>query len=264
MTRRPARIGLSFMFVAVVTLVALGAAVPVAGVGPAMRLALTDERPAGPAAARPFVLDLYRRGDFVAQATLVQCVGASMQMMLNMTGPVDDRTPATQRRLFDLARSLRDPSVAGNRAWKGASAGGWALGLTKLGAGPYRLVAPTTIEEALTVSARAISRTRKPVGLLVWQGRHAWVMSGFEATADPAADPAARILAVRVLDPLYPRVSSRWGRSPAPGARLTPAQLSRVFVPWRPNSRNAALRGRFVLVLPFDPAAVGGRGPRRP
>ena len=41
-----------------------------------------------------FTLDLSARGDFVAQTTFVQCVGASMQMMLNMIRAKDDRTIA--------------------------------------------------------------------------------------------------------------------------------------------------------------------------
>ncbi len=44
--------------------------------------------------------------------------------------------------------------------------------------------------------------------------------SGFEATADPSVDPSASVTAVRVLDPLYPRVvGAPWGRAP----RQTPA-----------------------------------------
>jgi hypothetical protein len=187
-----------------------------------------------------------------------------MQMMLNMIGPENDRTPATQRRLWELARSLHDPSISGGFVRRGASAQGWARGLTQLGAGPYRVVALSTLDEALAVAARAMTRTHEPVGLLVWQGRHAWVMSGFEASADPTGDPTARVTAVRVLDPLYPRPGGAWGPTPAPNARLTIGRLGRVFVPWRPNSRNASMRNRFVLVLPYEPppSMVGFRGGR--
>jgi len=101
-----------------------------------------------------FTIELYRRGAFVSQTNLVQCVGASMQMMLNLIGPGIDRTATTQRRLFDLARSLRDPTVAGNRTWRGASARGWALGLTAVGAGPYRVVSAATIDDALKIFSK--------------------------------------------------------------------------------------------------------------
>jgi hypothetical protein len=217
-----------------------------------------DPSPVRPSTAAPasFTVELYERGDFVSQTNLVQCVGASMQMMMNMVGPENDRTPATQRRLWQLARSLHDPSTAGGFVRKGASARGWALALTQLGAGPYRVVALATLDEAMAVAARAMTSTHRPVGLLVWQGRHAWVLSGFEASADPTQDPEARVTAVRVLDPLYPRAGGAWGPTPAPNARLTTARLARAFVPWRPNSRNAAMRNRFVVVLPYEPSII--------
>ncbi len=125
------------------------------------------------------------------------------------------------------------------------------------GAGPYGVRSAATIDEALALAASAMASTGRPVGLLMWQGAHAWVMSGFEATADPAVDPAARVTAVRVLDPLYPRiVGAPWGPGPAPDARLSVAQLGRAFVPYRPHSRSVQLRNRFVLVLPLDPAMI--------
>ena len=39
------------------------------------------------ATTKPYTLDLGKRSDYVAQTNLVQCVGASMQMMLNMIEP---------------------------------------------------------------------------------------------------------------------------------------------------------------------------------
>ena len=56
-------------------------------------------------AAKPFRLDLADRNDFVPQVNFVQCVGASMQMMLNMIEPGRDRTASTQLRLQKLARA---------------------------------------------------------------------------------------------------------------------------------------------------------------
>ena len=144
---------------------------------------------------------------------------------------------------------------------------GWATGLNLVGAGPYDLVGTDTIDAALLAAARAIRLTGKPVGLLMWHGRHAWVMSGFRATADPL-NPDAKVTAVFVEDPLYPFGSSSWGPSPAPGAALTPAELGRQFVPRRSSNRWSAtpwgkeLAGKYVLVLPTktDPHAVPGSG----
>jgi hypothetical protein len=138
---------------------------------------------------------------------------------------------------------------------------GWTAGLNVLGAGPYRLVGTTTLEEALLEAAKAIRLTGKPVGLLMWRGRHAWVMSGFRATGDPLA-AGTRITAAIVEDPLYPHGSSVWGPSPAPGAALSPEALGRQFVPRRSSSRwgMASLNSKYVLVLPYRLDARALRG----
>jgi hypothetical protein len=222
------------------------------------------------AATRAYTVDLGARGDYVAQTNFVQCVGASMQMMINMVAPRDDRTAATQLRLQDLARDLSGPRPVG-RERQGASVRGWTAGLNLRGAGPYRLVGATTLEEAALTAARAIRQTGRPVGLLMWRGRHAWVMSGFRATGDPLV-PGSRVTAVIVEDPLYPHGSSTWGPSPAPGEALTLAELGRQYVPRRTSSQfsrldptspysnpiMSALSGKYVLVLPYrlDPRTL--------
>ena len=249
---RPARLLPSLL----AAVVALSAVVPVAAGAEPERAA-----PAAPAApAGPFAMNLYRPGDFVSQTNLVQCVGASMQMMLNMMRPVDDNTAEYQLRLQNLARQWSPRSFPGTepaapqRPRRGASSRGWAFGLTRLGFGPYRVTSATTLTEAVRWGAVAMRRTGRPVGLLVWQGAHAWVMSGFEATSDPLTDPAAEITHVHVLDPLYPRVSTRWGSSPEPGSKVSLARLDDDFLPWRPGRTNG-MSGRFVIVMPLVDAA---------
>ena len=205
---------------------------------------------AGAAAGANRTLDLGRRVDFVAQTNNVQCVGASMQMMLNMIRPGIDRTAATQLRLQKIARAWSGPRPDG-RIRRGAGVSGWAAGLTLVGAGPYRVVGLPTIEEALLVAARAMETTGRPVGLLVWRGRHAWVMSGYKATKDPFA-PGARVTAAIVEDPLYPHGSSVWGASPAPGSALGIKALGRQFVPRGSSWGLPSTAGMYVLVLPYE------------
>ena len=216
----------------------------------ALTAVATAPATAGAAGGPGFTLDLGGRSDFVAQTNNVQCVGASTQMMLNMILPGADRTAATQRRLQAVARAWSGPRPDG-RVRKGAGVMGWATGLTLAGAGPYRVVGLPTIGEALLVAARAIETTGRPVGLLMWRGRHAWVMSGFSATTDPL-EPGARVTAAIVEDPLYPHDSARWGPSPAPGARLSVASLGRQFEPRQSSWGMASLAGMYVLVLPYD------------
>ncbi len=211
-------------------------------------------------AASRFTADVSKPGDFVAQTNFVQCVGASMQMMLNMIEPGRDGTSSTQLRLQRLARAWSGVRPGG-RERQGASVRGWAAGLNLLGAGPYKLVGTETLAEALRVAAAAIADTGKPVGLLMWRGRHAWVMSGFTATADPATTDDFRVTRAIVHDPLYPYVNAVWGPSPSPGEALTPAELSRQFVPRRNSNRigghRSSLGGKYVLVLPYEPDFSG-------
>src|SRR5688572_19511417 len=176
--------------------------------------------PGSASGATTFRLDVSDRGDFVAQTNFVQCVGASMQMMINMIEPGRDRTAATQLRLQQLARNWSGSRPDG-RQRSGASVRGWAAGLNILGAGPYRLVGTKTLGEAMKTAARAIAATGRPVGLLVWRGRHAWVMSGFVATADPRETNDFKVTRAIVHDPLYPYGNSVWGRSPSPGEAIT-------------------------------------------
>jgi hypothetical protein len=212
------------------------------------------------AAARPYKLDVAARSDFVAQTNFVQCVGASMQMMLNMIESGRDRTAKTQFRLQKLARSWSGTRPDG-RQRQGASVRGWAAGLTIEGGGAYMLVGTTTLDEALLAAAKAIAETGRPVGLLVWRGRHAWVMSGFRATGDPVTDPNARVTSANIYDPLYPHGSSVWGPSPRPGEALSPSEVGRQFVQRRnntswltgPGGETSQLGGKYVLVLPYTP-----------
>jgi len=222
--------------------------------------------PVSTGAATAYTLDVSGSNDYVRQTNFSQCVGASMQMMLNMIAPTDDRSAKGQSRLQVMARALSGRRPEGNER-RGASVRGWSAGLNMLGAGPYRLVGIDTLDEAMLAAARAIRETGRPVGLLVWQGRHAWVMGGFRATADPLTDARARVTGAVILDPLYPYGSSVWGPSPKPRELLTVAEVGKQFVPRRRRSSSSstnpsfqtmsALSGKYVLVLPHDSAPVG-------
>src|SRR5918994_6077659 len=189
-------------------------------------------------AAERYRTDTASRRDFVAQTNFVQCVGASMQMMLNMIEPGRDRTERTQLRLQRLAREFSGPRMGGHER-RGASVRGWVAGLRFEGAGPYRLVGADTLREAMQLAALAIDTTGRPVGLLMWSGRHAWVMSGFEATGDPQL--GGRVTGAIVYDPLYPYGSGEWGRSPKPGETVSLAALGRQFVPRRQSPWSSTL-----------------------
>ncbi len=202
------------------------------------------------AAPEPFAMNLYRKGDFVRQYTFEWCVGASLQMAVNIATDRSRTSRADQKRLWEMAR---DTSLS---PYGGANPRGWIATLNELGIGPYRLVSLPTLDEAVAVAARAIRTTERPVGLVMWAGRHAWVMTGFESTADPGAFDAVDVTGIRVLDPLYPHGSSVWGHSPKPNSLISPARLGRQFV-FRDGTSRVKLDvpPGYLLILPVTTEA---------
>ncbi len=240
--------------------------------GPESSAARTQE-PSAAASAAPVVAtgqlvtrDVFRAGDFVTQYTDVACVGASIQMMLNMIrggpGGIDgtpagpDRSPASQARLLALARTLSPAPVL--RRTGGASAFGWAYALSVNGGEPYRVRAYGSLSQAVQAAAAAIARTGRPAGLLVWQGIHAWVASGYRATGNPAQDARAVVTGLIVSDPLWPRPSNSRGRTISPDTFLATSALARHLVRYdRPWGFTGGLNGSFVVVLPVEAWEVG-------
>jgi hypothetical protein len=149
-----------------------------------------------------------------------------------------------QQALWEMARDRS------SNAFNGANPLGWAAVLNEIGIGPYELVSVPAYGEALRTAAAAIHGTGRPVGLVMWSGRHAWVMSGFESMGDPAIHPDFTVTGVRVLDPLYPHGSATWGPSPEPNSLLSPEQLAAQFVTREPRRWSGALPAGYFLVLP--------------
>jgi hypothetical protein len=200
--------------------------------------------PAPPLAA--FALDLYQVGDFVPQYTFEWCVAASIQMAYNLVEPQTRTARSDQQELWERARAYSSNSFGG------ANPLGWAAVLNEVGVGPYELVSIPDYAEALRVAAAAIRETQRPVGLVMWRGRHAWVMSGFESAGDPAVDAEFRVTGVRVLDPLYPHGSGTWGPSPEPNSLLSSAELATQFVIRDSRRWSSGLPAGYLLVLPRE------------
>jgi hypothetical protein len=196
----------------------------------------------------PFAMNLYHRGDFATQVTKIYCVPGAMQTMMNVMD--DGATKASKRiqdRLHRLARRLSTDRLRG----QGSEPEGWARGLEHLGYGRFKVVAAAARERAIKVAALAIRRTNRPVGLLVWRGAHAWVMTGFKATADPALTDDFRVTHVRIVDVWYPRVSSIWGASVKPNTLVAVEKLPEDYLPWRrPLMKYPEKDRKFVLVMP--------------
>ncbi len=207
--------------------------------------------PAPPAVPQAFAVNLYQEGDFVPQYTFDWCVAASIQMAHNLVDGTRGgswASSAQQSELWEMARARSSNS------FNGANPRGWAQVLTEVGMGPYTVVSIANYEDTLQTAARAIAETGRPVGLVMWSGRHAWVMSGFESMGDPSQFPEFHVTGVRVLDPLYPHGSGQWGPSPEPNSLLTPAQLATQFVVREPRRWSADLPTGYLLVLPVAAA----------
>jgi hypothetical protein len=227
-----------------------------------------------PSTARPFSMNLYQKGDFVSQQTEYWCVAASVQTMMNIIDDGrPDRTRKRQQRLHFQGRRLDRTGdrywrkVAGESRWSqglhGLGIQDWAGVLEARGYGPYDVERAPSLKRAIRMAAKAIRATGKPAGLVVWRGAHAWVMSGFVATADPAISDDFTVLKVFIQDPWYPRVSSFWGASRPPDSAVTPRQLRSDFLRYnRPGRRHPMRDGKYMLILPgltpheADPATL--------
>ncbi len=244
----------------VVSLVALAIAIsaPSATVAAPVPVSNGSVPVAAPTGA--FSMNLYRIGDFVPQATAYWCIGASMAMMLNVIGITDDGSRAAQERYMRAARSRGRGAGASGRAeasvgdLRGAGSAGWARGLVELRAGNYQERVVDRYDAAVRAAAYALRRSERPVGLIVWRGAHAWVMTGFTATADPLLDPEFRVTGLYIQDPWYPRVSSIWGPGKKPNTYLSYQALKSAFLPRTGGRRHAEQAGKFVLVMPIEAA----------
>jgi hypothetical protein len=199
-------------------------------------------------------VNLYRKGVFTTQQSWLWCTAADVQIVRNIVDDQEDHTTSGQRRYFAWMRER-------NRYTLPLSAGvdpqGWTAGMRHFVDDRYRLVASTTFDNALRSAVKRLRLTNLPVALAVSHGNHGWVLTGFTATADPAATASFTVTSVRVVGPLY-GLQSRNGYDMPPNTKLTPTQLKRYFTPWRYAPKRMIWDGRYVSIQPVPvPAAPG-------
>jgi hypothetical protein len=200
---------------------------------------------------------------FASQLTDKDCAVAGTQMVLAILG-LGDTSNAFQQEIKDRIGEWESVNDSHNGGW-GPDAVRKAL--AAYGEPGYREYAYVSYTDALRDSAKAISETGKPVVMFPWWGAHTWVMYGYRADADPTIFDDARISGAYILDPWYPRTSSIWGKSDAPGNFEDLAELERNWpvytsppgyeqVPtgWtRPGGVYPDRDGRFVVLMPTTP-----------
>ena len=192
--------------------------------------------------------DIYRSSAFSTQRTFVWCIPASIQMMRNLILGQSDHSSTTQSRYYTYAR---DHDRFENWRFPGSDAQGWAATLRAYTpASHYGVHAYYSYRDAIRHAAQQLRRTGKPVGLMVSRGGHAWVMSGFRATADPATSSSFEVTDIYIMGPLYPIQQSSSGYDRPPNTRFSYGYLRNFFVPFRslPNENSGLWANRFVTV----------------
>lgn len=200
---------------------------------------------------------------FASQNTSEDCAPAGTQMVLAILG------------LADTSQGFQEELKSRIGEWQSfddSYDGGWGPGavgkaLEAYGAPGYEIHIYDSHLDALRGAATALSETNSPVVFFPWWGAHTWVMTGYEADADPLLFPDANVSGLYILDPWYPRWSSIWGWSDGPGNFETLAEMERnwpagpgppgrenVGPGWtRPEGYYADRDGRYVLLVPTIP-----------
>jgi len=200
---------------------------------------------------------------FASQLTEKDCAVAATQMVLTILG-LGNTSDAFQQEIKDRIGEWESLQDSHNGGWGPAAV---SLALADYGASDYQVWAYASHVDAMRDAAVALSVTGKPVVLFPWWGAHTWVMTGYQADADPTVFGDATITGLYILDPWYPRHSSIWGQSDPPGNLETLAEMQRNWPVgtgrdgWtRPGGVYPERDGRFVVLLPTTPIASGDAG----
>ncbi len=189
-----------------------------------------------------YVKDVYFRSGYERQVDSRTCTAAGTAMMLNFIAGRDLNLDQSYILKWAQARDTLD-----DRVQKGSDPLGWSRALTywsgRTGRGPftYRWEAYSSEYIALKHAARVVAEEGMPVGLLVQSGRHAVVMTGFEATRDPRQGDF-QLVNVWISDPN----GSRHRRYAAPDSPLNAYQELDAIPPYY----DQAWYGRYVIVAP--------------
>jgi hypothetical protein len=232
----------------------------------ALLLASLVAGPAGPAGAPAPVsaatwngrYSVWRGNAFAPQYLDASCVGATIQIMLNLIDNRRDRSKGRQLEYLAYAQRQSRYEITDD----GADPEGWAAAMRHFGGGDdYGWASDTTIQAALRRAATQMRQTGKPVGLLVHFGRHAWVMTGFESTADPETTTDFDVTAAEVVGPLWPDGRLNGQKfDPGPGTWQDVGTLSRKFDAYVvPNQPIWA--GQYVTIVPRASDAQPGSAP---
>ena len=196
--------------------------------------------PADTDAATPYKLDVYFGSGYERQVDNRTCTAASTAMMLNFIAGRD--LGLSQMGILNYEQP-RD--ALNDKKQRGSDPLGWSKALTYFASRTgtsftYNWEAYASEAAALKRAATQIAVTRKPVGLAIMNGRHAVVMTGFEASRDPLLGDFT-LTHVWLSDP----IGSSHARYTAAGS-----PLNRYLETDATPTYDAAWYGKFVIVAP--------------
>lgn len=195
-----------------------------------------------------YTYNLYRSTAFSTQKTFTWCIAAGVQMMRNYVKGESDHSSTTQKKYYDYARAHdRFP----NDRFVGSDAQGWAAAATTYTGVAYTVRVATAYRTALRTAALRMRTTRRPVGMMVARGGHAWIMNGFRATADPLKVATFEVTDVYISGPLYP-IQQSGGYDRPPNTRFSYEYLKQFFLPFRslPGENSEIWDQKFLTVTP--------------
>lgn len=218
-----------------------GAAGMVIALGLLLGLALTPAT-----AATPYVKDVYVSGGYERQVDGRTCVAASTAMMLNYIAERDLRLDQLR-----ILRYAQRNDALNDATQRGSDPLGWARALTHYSEATgrsfgYRWEAYATETAALKRAARLIASTDKPVGLVVQNGKHAVVMTGFEASRNPRYGDFT-LSALWISDPIGSS-HKRYAAADSPTNRYLELDATAAY--------DAAWYRQYVIVVPDDRVAM--------
>jgi hypothetical protein len=183
---------------------------------------------------------LYRRTAMTRQYTSYWCVPAATQTMVNLIRGTNDRTYATQRRMYYVTRYHNRYTYK----TRGNDPAGWAYSLRYFTRWKtsYQARSYTNKTQAINAIADSIARTHQPVGVPVWGGTHAWVVVGYRRATDPN-DPSKRtLLGLYVSGPLASP------RDPWVYEYMSVATFRLNFTRYHEWQRRVIWEGRWVII----------------
>ena len=195
---------------------------------------------------RPFRMDIWRADALVTQPNLLWCVPGAAAIMVDL---VSGHRAVDASALGDMYAYGQSLAVYPNEG-PGVDPAGWVGILARWGAGRYAWRTYATLPDALHHAALRMRQTGRPAGLIVGiHGQHAWVLTGFSATADPLSGPFT-VTGVAVAGSLWPAQRYYLGYfDMPPDTWITPVKLAPAVRPFHADVPTQ-WDGRFVTIEP--------------